>query len=100
MVSNKPNAANEEQIFPLSPEQKRDYEFWVKFDWPGVADLVLDEPEPPGSKRRPNAASALQQDRCGEQFEDFRIVTESIRKGIPVAVKVLDAAGRLLHQST
>ena len=32
-------------------------------------------------------------DRCLEQFEDFCIVTESVRHGIPVSVKVLDEAG-------
>ena len=32
-------------------------------------------------------------DRCLEQFEDFCIVTESVRRGIPVSVKVLDEAG-------
>lgn len=33
------------------------------------------------------------QDRCLEQFEDFCIVTESVRRGIPVSVSVVDAAG-------
>jgi len=33
------------------------------------------------------------QERCLEQFEDFCIVTQSIRAGIPVAVRVLDATG-------
>ncbi len=32
-------------------------------------------------------------DRCLEQFEDFCVVTESVRRGIPVSVKVLDEAG-------
>ena len=32
-------------------------------------------------------------ERCLEQFEDFCIVTESVRHGIPVSVKVLDEAG-------
>jgi len=37
----------------------------------------------------PEGAGALPHlDRCLEQFEDFCIVTESIRRGIPVAVKV------------
>ena len=38
-------------------------------------------------------------DRCLEQFEDFCIVTESIRTGIPVKVKVVDGAGRIVHES-
>ena len=33
------------------------------------------------------------------QFEDFCVVTESIRGGIPVSVKVADAAGRTLHDN-
>jgi uncharacterized OsmC-like protein len=45
-------------------------------------------------------SSALQHlERCMAQFEDFCVVTESIRHGIPVTVKVVDAVGRTLHQS-
>lgn len=36
---------------------------------------------------------------CAEQFEDFCIVTDSVRKGIPVNVRVADAAGQLIHES-
>jgi len=44
-------------------------------------------------------SSALQHlDRCMAQFEDFCVVTESIRHGIPVSVKVVDAAGRMVHE--
>ena len=32
-------------------------------------------------------------DRCLEQFEDFCMVTQSVRRGIPVAVKVVDRLG-------
>jgi organic hydroperoxide reductase OsmC/OhrA len=43
-------------------------------------------------------SSVLQHlDRCLAQFEDFCVVTESIRHGIPVSVEVVDAAGRTLH---
>jgi organic hydroperoxide reductase OsmC/OhrA len=46
-------------------------------------------------------ASTLQHlDRCMAQFEDFCVVTESIRHGIPVDVEVVDAAGRTLHGRT
>lgn len=38
-------------------------------------------------------------ERCLEQFEDFCVVTESIRKGIPVRVKVKDSTGRVLQDS-
>ena len=37
-------------------------------------------------------------ERCMEQFEDFCVVTESIRNGIPVSVEVVDAAGRAIHE--
>src|SRR5512134_3321131 len=46
-------------------------------------------------------AGALQHlERCMGQFEDFCVVTESIRHGIPVDVEVVDAAGRKLHGRT
>jgi hypothetical protein len=32
-------------------------------------------------------------DRCLAQFEDFCVVTESVRHGIPVGVRVVDAGG-------
>lgn len=33
-------------------------------------------------------------DRCLQQFEDFCIVTESVRHGIPVGVRIVDGGGR------
>jgi uncharacterized OsmC-like protein len=39
------------------------------------------------------------QERCLEQFEDFCIVTQSIRAGIPVSVTVRDATGAGLAQA-
>jgi len=38
-------------------------------------------------------------DRCIQQFEDFCVVTESIRSGVPVHVKVEDSIGRVLHDT-
>ncbi len=38
-------------------------------------------------------------DRALAQFEDFCVVTESVRSGFPVAVKVLDRSGKVLKQS-
>ncbi|HEU4351106.1 MAG TPA: OsmC family protein [Burkholderiales bacterium] len=35
------------------------------------------------------------QERCLGQFEDFCIVTQSIRQGIPVSVDVVDATGKV-----
>jgi uncharacterized OsmC-like protein len=148
--------------FSLELEQLEGYEFKVRFDWPEVPELLLDEPEPLGHKRGPNAARLVaaavanclsaslvfclktkfkgnpkpirsrvtgqlaknergryriggfqvtidlgddvadipNMDRCREQFEDFCIVTESIRHGIPVSVRVLDASGQLVHESS
>jgi organic hydroperoxide reductase OsmC/OhrA len=37
--------------------------------------------------------------RCMDLFEDFCVVTASIRDGIPVNVEVCDAAGNVLHRS-
>jgi uncharacterized OsmC-like protein len=155
------SAPSHAQDFTLTLEQTQNYEFRVKFDWPGVPDLLLDEPDPLGAKRGPNAArlvaaavanclsaslyfclhgkfkqelrpitaevtgrlernergryriggidvtisladdaAALKYfDRCSEQFEEFCVVTESIRNGTPVTVKVTDAAGKVVHQS-
>ena len=36
---------------------------------------------------------------CADQFEDFCVVTDSVRNGIPVSVQVRDADGQLIHQS-
>ncbi len=38
-------------------------------------------------------------DRCLLQFEDFCVVTASVRQGIPVKVQVLGPQGNLLHES-
>ncbi|MDZ7870587.1 MAG: OsmC family protein [Rheinheimera sp.] len=36
--------------------------------------------------------------RALSQFEDFCVVTQSVRQGIEVSVQVLDSAGQLVHQ--
>jgi organic hydroperoxide reductase OsmC/OhrA len=145
----------EHASFTLELEQIEDYEFRVKFDWPNVADLTMDEPAPLGRGAGPNAerligaavANCLSSsllfcmrkfkqtpgklradvagelirnergrlrigrfdvtirladavadikhfDRCAQQFEDFCVVTESVRHGIPVGVRVVDRDGR------
>jgi organic hydroperoxide reductase OsmC/OhrA len=38
-------------------------------------------------------------DRCLQQFEDFCVVTDSIRHGIPVRVTVLDSTGRQVYEA-
>ncbi|HET6433069.1 OsmC family protein [Dyella sp.] len=48
----------------------------------------------------PEAAGEYHQiERLLQQFEQFCVVTESVRAGIPVAVRVRDTQGALLHQS-
>ncbi len=43
------------------------------------------------------AADYTQLQRLLAQFEDFCIVTESVRHGVPVTVAVSDAQGMRLH---
>ncbi len=38
-------------------------------------------------------------ERCLQQFEDFCIVTESIRHGVPVGVRIIDGAGQQMFAS-
>lgn len=46
------------------------------------------------------AAAALPHlQRSTAQFEDFCIVTQSIRQGVPVKVSVRDAQGQLVHEA-
>lgn len=153
-------AMSESSAFTVTLEHLQDYEFKVKFDWENVPDVVLDEPEPLGSRQGPNASRVLaaavanclsasllfclrkarmepqgmrtqvtgtltrnengrlriaglgvrimldagpqpaaRLARCTEIFEDFCVVTESVRHGIPVQVEVLDAGGARLHKS-
>jgi organic hydroperoxide reductase OsmC/OhrA len=48
----------------------------------------------------PDAASDYAKlDRLLEQFENFCVVTESVRTGIPVDVTVRDVTGTVLHES-
>ena len=39
-------------------------------------------------------------DRCASLFEDYCIVTASVRQGIPVEVTIVDPAGNALHRSS
>jgi len=50
---------SESSSFTLELEQLADYEFRVKFDWPEVSDLLLDEPPPLGGAAGPNAARLI-----------------------------------------
>lgn len=43
------------------------------------------------------AGSYTQIERILAQFEDFCVVTQSVRAGVPVAVRVRDAGGVLVH---
>jgi uncharacterized OsmC-like protein len=143
----------------LTLERLQDYEFKTTFDW-DVKTLLLDEPEPIGSGKGPNAsrlvgaavgnclsASLLfcldkakqtvkslrtevkgtvrrnerkrlrlgsldvhitidvdatdpeRVTRCIELFEDYCVVTASVRKGVEVNVLVTDVAGTELYRA-
>lgn len=45
------------------------------------------------------AANITMLERILGQFEDFCVVTQSVRTAIPVTVRVLDSEGNLLHTS-
>jgi len=145
--------------FTLHLEQVEDFEFRVRFDWPDVPDLLLDEPAPLGSEAGPNAARLIaagvanclsasllfclqksrntpdgvsaavtgsivrndkgrlrlvgidvdltlsdipedrsRLERCFSLFEDYCVVTQAVRDGIPIGVRVLDNEGTVLHE--
>ncbi len=147
-----------ENTFSLTLSRVEDLQFQVSFDWDNIPLLTLDEPEPIGHRKGPNAARLLgaavgnclsasllfclqksrvpvkgitttvngsivrkeggrlrvgrldvsmmldapgvERDRlarCLEVFEDYCIVTASVRKGIDVDVVVTDAEGNVLH---
>ncbi|HHB12880.1 MAG TPA: OsmC family peroxiredoxin [Chromatiales bacterium] len=47
----------------------------------------------------PELAARPKLGRCSELFEDFCVVTASLRRGFPVRVRVNDPQGRVLHES-
>jgi uncharacterized OsmC-like protein len=50
--------------------------------------------------RLPDAAASYAQiERLLTQFEDFCTVTQSVRQGVPVDVRVTDATGAVVHTS-
>ncbi|HJV95276.1 MAG TPA: OsmC family protein [Albitalea sp.] len=145
--------------FSLNLEHVQGYEFRLKFDWPNLPDLTLDEPAPLGQQHGPNASRLLAAavanclsasllfclskahaaprgmrtavtgrlarndtgrlridglevaitlddaletparfERCAGLFEDYCVVTQSVRQGIPVRVKIFNRAGDTLFQ--
>lgn len=138
-----------ESSFTLHLEQMDGYEFKVRFDTPGLADLVVDESAPLGAQRGPSparlltasvahclsasllfcttkakvpprritatAVTSMARDEhkrlrvgaihitldvetagreearflhCVDLFEDFCVVTASVRRGVPITVSV------------
>jgi organic hydroperoxide reductase OsmC/OhrA len=53
-------------------------------------DVAITLEEGPGTPAR--------LERCAGLFEDYCVVTQSVRRGVPVHVKVLDGAGQTLYQ--
>ncbi|MEJ2368339.1 MAG: OsmC family protein [Acidobacteriota bacterium] len=150
----------EENTFSVTVEHLQGYEFKVGFDLKGVPPLALDEPEPLGESKGPNASRVLAAavanclsasllyclqrsritpedmkttavgtierndhgrlrvvridvaidlkgmgeagprfDRCSGLFEDFCVVTASVRNGLPVKVTVR-SDGEIVHTSS
>lgn len=150
----------EHSQFRLTLEHTENYEFETRFDWDHLKPLVLDEPEPLGARKGPNAARLVgaavgnclsasllfclekakqrvngintevvgtmlrnergrlrigkldvhisvdvdasepqRVQRCLELFEDYCVVTASVRKGIEVSVLVSDPAGIELYRA-
>ncbi len=138
---------SEHPKFRIEMERIEGYEFRVKFDWDQVPEIVLDEPEPIGKRRGPNASRLLaaavgnclsasllyclekshaeiagmrtivtgalvrnergrlrvggldvtietkgvdpaRLERCRGLFEDYCVVSDSVRQGIPIRVEV------------
>ena len=46
-----------------------------------------------------NLLQSKKRDRCLESFEDFCVVTGSLRQGIDVGVEICDTSGKVLHRS-
>jgi uncharacterized OsmC-like protein len=149
----------DDDVVLVTMEMIRDFEFRVRFG-EGLAELLMDEPEPLGSGRGPSASRVLiaaignclsasllfclrkarvepsglrtevvakrvrnergrlridkaevtvtidvddqergRLDRCAGLFEDFCIVTASVRKGVDVAVRITDTDGPLIYNS-
>lgn len=148
----------EEKQLTVTLEQKKGFEFLVRFD-EGM-ELLMDEPRPLGENNGPDASKVLsaaigncltasllfclqkarieprnmkttvtttltrmeknrlrvgssqvkialdidhdapvRMNRCIELFEDFCVVTTSVRNGIDVQVEVVDQNDRLIYQS-
>ncbi|UCD17608.1 MAG: OsmC family protein [Candidatus Zixiibacteriota bacterium] len=148
----------EEKKLAVTLEQIADYEFRVKFG--EGAELLMDEPEPLGAGKGPNASKVLlaavgncltasllfclqkarvdvrtvrttvtteltrnernrmrigsshvainidldhdapgRLQKCIELFEDFCVVTASVRNGVDVSVEVIDQNGEKLYNS-
>ena len=146
--------------FTVDIEQRRDYQFTIKWDRPGTQPMLTDSAPPLGQGTGPDSeallaaavgncltasllfcmrkfrqapgtlrttvsgtlarndkgrlrvaglevlirmsdpvASIAHFDRCNEQFEDFCTVTESVRNGLAVKVRVLDRDGIVVHDA-
>jgi len=149
----------EHRQFTLQLDRREGFEFETTFDWAGVSPLLLDEPEPIGGAKGPNASrlvgaavgnclsasllfcidkakqnvKSLHTDvvgtmmrnekgririgrldvritldvegdnpervsRCFQLFEEYCVVTGSVRRGIPVSVVVVDLRGKELYR--
>lgn len=85
--------------FDIELRLEEGYRFTVDFG-DGIPTLLVDEPPPLGEGAGPNpsrllaaaVADAGRLDRCLDLFEDFCIVTQSVRNGFDVEVEVNPAS--------
>ncbi len=51
--------SDEEKTFEVSMKRENGFEFIVDFSDPGIENLIMDEPEPVGENKGPNASKVL-----------------------------------------
>ena len=92
---------NDVPHFTLQLRQMADYAFRVDFDLPDVAPLQIDDPAPLGRAIQLACTEATipHLQHSLRQFEDFCIVTATLRQALRIDVVVADCNGRPLWAS-
>lgn len=82
---------NESRSLTLELEQLHEFEFRIKFDWPPVEEMLLDEPAPHAPRRLGGSECSAPDRRGGGQLP---IVEAAVL--IPAGVRVINASGALV----